>query len=75
MDLATLKSAAIPLRIDAVVAGAERGLNGIAILPTDEQMAIGNHTLALEFIDLGDGGPIGFGDPAISSWVESCSEE
>lgn len=47
----------------------------IAALPTDKQMAMGNHALALEFMDLGDGQPIEFSHPDISSWVEDCSEE
>ena len=72
---ASLTSAATALRIDAVVAGEERHLNVIAALPTDAQMDIGNHALALEFLDVGDGHPIEFGDQAISAWVEACSEE
>ena len=47
----------------------------IAALPTDAQMAMGNHALALEFLGVGDGHPIKFGDPAISAWVEACLEE
>ena len=55
--------------------GAERSLNVIATLPTDEQMAAGNQALELEFITLDDEPPIEFGDPLLSQWVESCSEE
>ena len=73
--VASLLSAAVPLRIDAVVAGIERRLNVIATLPTNEQMDQGNHALELSFVETGDDEPIGFGDPAISAWVESCSEE
>ena len=72
---ASLTSAATALRRDAVVDGKERHLNVIAALPTDAQMANGNHALALEFVDVGDGHTIEFGDRAISAWVEGCSEE
>ncbi|MGB3788844.1 MAG: hypothetical protein WA949_12605 [Phormidesmis sp.] len=72
---ASLTSAATALRIDAVVEGKERHLNVIAALPTDTQMAMGNHALALEFLDAGDGHPTEFGDRAIAAWVEACLEE
>ena len=67
--LPTAKSA-IPLRIDAVVGGVSRPLNVIATLPSDEQIALGNHALELEFME-----SVAFGNPLISSWVEDCSEE
>ena len=67
--LPTVKSA-IPLRIEAVVNGVSRPLNVIATLPSDEQIALGNQALALEFME-----PVEFGDPLISRWVEDCSEE
>lgn len=72
---ASLTSAATALRIDAVVDGKKRHLNVIAALPTDEQMANGNHALALEFVDVGDGHVIEFGDHEVSAWIEDCSEE
>ena len=72
---ASLTSAATALKIDAVVAGEERHLNVITTLPTDAQIAMGEHALALEFLDVDDGHPIEFGDQAISAWVEDCSEE
>ena len=72
---ASLTSAATALKIEAVVEGKERHLDVIAALPTDAQMDMGNHALALEFLDVGDGHPVEFGDQAISAWVEACSEE
>ena len=50
-------------------------LNVIAALPTDAQMAAGNHDLSLEFVNLEDEPPIEFDDPKISRWVEDCSAE
>ena len=72
---AAIQSAATPLRVDAIVNGAEQRLNVIATLPTDTQMAMGNHALELEFITLDDEPPIEFGDPLLANWVEDCSEE
>lgn len=72
---ASLTSAATALGIEAVVEGKERLFNMVAALPTDAQTAMGNHALALEFLDVDDGQPIEFSDSAISAWVEACSEE
>lgn len=54
VERASLKSAATAIKIDAIVSGTKCRLNAIAALPSDEQMATGNHALALEFINLGD---------------------
>ena len=72
---ASLTSAATALQIDAIVDGKQCRLNAIAALPTDAQMAAGNHDLSLEFVNLEDEPPIEFDDPKISRWVEDCSAE
>ena len=71
---ASIGGGVTPLKIDAVVAGQQRRLNMIVAVPTEAQMAVGNHALELEFLNLEDE-PIEFDDPAISSWVTDCSEE
>ncbi|MEL7223411.1 MAG: hypothetical protein AAGL17_00800 [Cyanobacteria bacterium J06576_12] len=72
---ASLTSAATALQIDAIVDGKPCRLTGIAALPTDAQIAAGNHDLSLEFVNLEDEPAIEFDDPKISRWVEDCSAE
>ena len=71
----SIKGGVTPAKVDAVVAGRPRRLNLIIATPTDTQMAVGNHALELELLELGDDPPIEFDDPEISSWVADCSDE
>ena len=65
-----LQSASIPLGIDAVIAGEGQFLRAIVALPTDQQMAIGNEALEIEFID----SPI-FNRTLLERWLADCEIE
>lgn len=72
---ASLTSAATAIKIDAIVDGTKRQLSAITALPTDEQMAAGDHVLSLEFVDTDNDSSVEFDDPKISSWIADCSAE
>lgn len=73
--MSSIKSAVVPLKIDAVIDGEEKRINVIVSLPTEQQIQLGNEAIEVSVSRCPDEPPVEFDDPVLTAWIADCTNE